>query len=307
MYIFDLHCDTLHKFYQNPLYDISHNGGHISDIGLLQGSYIAECFAIFLPDEIPKNKQYLFFKKQYNRFLDIATGRLKAAKSHRDIISNFKRKKVSAILTVENADFLGGDLKKLKIAERLGVKILGLCWNSENCLAFPNSPIKEIHSLPLKHFGKEVVWALNSSDIIADVSHLNYGGFLDVAAISKKPFIASHSACYSICPHPRNLTDKQIRLIAESGGVVGLNFYSRFLNGTDKTDFDDIIRHFRHLIKIGGEAVAAIGTDFDGMECALPTKTAAEMPILADRLTREFGFLVAEKICFKNALRLFKI
>ena len=305
MYIFDLHCDTLHKFYENPTYNISKNSGHITDFSLLSGSYIAQCFAIFLPPEIPKEKQYMFFKNQYNRFCEIAKGTLKTAKSRRDIISNFKRKKVSAILTVENADFLGGDLQKLKIAERLGVKILGLCWNNENCLGFPNSPTGEIHRLPLKLFGKEVMSFLNNYNIIPDVSHLNYGGFLDVAAISRKSFIASHSACCSVHPHPRNLTDEQIRKIAESGGVVSLNFYSRFLNGTDKTSFDDIIRHYRHLIKVGGESVAAIGTDFDGIECVLPIKTAADMPMLADRLIREFGFPIAEKICFKNALRLF--
>ena len=305
MYIFDLHCDTLHKFYENPLYNLSNNSGHITDYGLVSGSYIGECFAIFLPDDIPKDKQYMFFKNQYNRFCSAATGMLKPAKNRRDILNNFKRKKVSAILTVENADFLGGDLKKLKIAERLGVKILGLCWNNENCLAFPNSPIPEIHDLPLKLFGREVVSALNGSNILADVSHLNFGGFMDVAAISKKPFIASHSACYSVFPHPRNLTDEQIKSISERGGVVGLNLYSRFLNGTNKTEFDDIIRHFKHLIKVGGESVAAIGSDFDGMECELPIKTASDMPLLADRLIREFGFITAEKICYRNALRLF--
>lgn len=305
MYIFDLHCDTLHKFYENPAYDIAANCGHITEFGLFSGSYIAQCFAVFLPPEIPVEKQYMFFKNQYNRFCSITRGRLKPAKSRRDIIANFKKKKVSAVLTVENADFLSFDLKKLKIAERLGVKILGLCWNTENCLGFPNSSLPEIHRPPLKAFGKEVVAALNNSTIIPDVSHLNYGGFMDVAAIYKGAFVASHSACHSLCPHPRNLTDKQIRLIAESGGVVGLNFYSRFLNGTGKTEMDDIVRHFKHLIKVGGESVAAIGTDFDGMECTLPIKSAADMPILADRLIREFGFLTAEKICYRNAMRLF--
>lgn len=305
MYIFDLHCDTLHKFYENPTYNLSANCGHITNYGLSSGSYIAECFAIFLPPEIAQDKQYMFFKTQYNRFCEIARGNLRIAKSRREIIANFKKKKVSALLTVENADFLSSDLKKLRIAERLGVKILGLCWNGENCLGFPNSHIPEIHRLPLKAFGAQVIAALNSSTIIPDVSHLSFGGFMDVAAISKKPFIASHSACHALCPHPRNLTDEQIKIIAESGGVVGLNFYSRFLNGTNKTEMNDIIRHFKHLIKVGGNAVAAIGTDFDGMDCLLPVKSAADMPILADRLVREFGFLTAEKICYRNALRLF--
>lgn len=305
MYIFDLHCDTLHKFYENPAYNMAANDGHITEYGLFSGSYIAECFAIFLPPEIPAEKQYMFFKNQYNRFCSITRGNLKAAKSHRDIISNFKKKRVSAVLTVENADFLSGDLKKLSIAERLGVKILGLCWNRENCLGFPNSAIRDIHRLPLKAFGKNIVAELNYRTIIPDVSHLNFGGFMDVAAIYKKPFLASHSACYSLCPHPRNLTDEQIRIIADSGGVIGLNFYSRFLNGTGKTEMADIIRHYKHLIRVGGESVAAIGTDFDGMECDLPIKTAADMPFIADALIKEFGFLTAEKICFRNALRLF--
>lgn len=305
MYIFDLHCDTLYKFYENPCYNFKFNNGHISESDLHLGGYLAQCFAIFLPAEIPRCSQYSFFRNQYTTFLRISEGKIKNAKTKRDVHSNLKKGKISSILTVENADFLNGDFKKLKILENLGVKFLGLCWNNENCIASPNSADPKKDALPLKKFGLELIYRLNSSSIITDVSHLNSGGFHDVAAISKKPFIASHSACKSIFDHPRNLTDKQIRQIAESGGVVGLNCYSRFLNGTDKTDFSDIIRHYSHLIKVGGESVAAIGTDFDGMDCYLPVKTAADMPYVADILIKEFGFPTAEKICYKNALRLF--
>ncbi len=305
MYIFDLHCDTLHKFYENPCYNFNSNNGHITAAGLHLGGYLAQCFAVFLPPEISDAGQYMFFKTQYNRFIHIAADTLKAAKTGKDILNNLRKQKISAILTVENADFLKGDFKKLKIIEQLGVKFLGLCWNNENCIAYPCSANPEIDSLPLKEFGRQLIFRLNYSPVIADVSHLNSGGFREVAAISKKPFIASHSACKAVFNHPRNLTDSQIRAIAQSGGVVGLNFYSRFLNGTDRTDFSDITHHYRHLIKVGGESVAAIGTDFDGMDCSLPIKTAADMPYFADILIKEFGFSVAEKICYKNALRLF--
>ncbi len=305
MYIFDLHCDTLHKFYENPAYNFQSNNGHISAPFLRLGGYLAQCFAIYLPPEIKAEKQYTFFKTQYNHFLSVSRSRVRVSKNRRDILNNFKKGSVSAVLTVENADFLSGDFKKLKIIEHLGVKLLGLCWNNENCIAYPNSEDSYLNALPLKSFGKELIYRLNFSPITTDVSHLNSGGLKDVAAISRKPFIASHSACKALFNHPRNLTDSEIRLIANSGGVVGLNFYSRFLNGTNKTEFSDIIRHYRHLIKVGGEGVAAIGTDFDGMDCILPLKTAADMPYLADALIKEFGFSVAEKICYKNALRLF--
>ncbi len=306
MYIFDLHCDTLLKFHENPDYSFQNNNGHISEAALTLGSYMAECFAIYLPSEIPRDSQYMFFKKQYNRFTDIVDDscNLKRAKSKKDIIRNSSRGKISAVLTVENADFLGNDLKKLKIAENLGVKILGLIWNNENCLGYPNSSNKKLGNLPLKPFGRQVVYRLNYSNMIADVSHLNSGGFNDVAAISKGPFIASHSACRDVYEHPRNLYDHQIRKIANSGGVVGMVFYPKFLNGTNTAALCDIIRHFKHLIKVGGEDIAAIGTDFDGMDGNLFLKNASDMPYFADALIKEFGFSVAEKICYKNALRL---
>ncbi len=302
MYIFDLHSDTLSLLFKNPNYTIRKNDGKITDYKLFSGGYIAECFAAFLPPEC--DYPYMHFKNQYNIYKHFSTPFLKTAKTKKEIFNNLKSGKVSALLTAENADFLMGDFKKLKIIEHLGVKFLGLCWNNENCIGFGNSDNAKINALPLKNFGCELIERLNYSPIIADVSHLNFGGFNTVSAISKKPFIATHSACNSVYKHKRNLTDEQIRKIANSGGVVGLNFYSLFLNGTNKTEFSDIIRHFRHLIQVGGIESAAIGTDFDGMECILPINSAADMPRLADILIKEFGFPATEKICYKNALRL---
>ncbi len=89
-----------------------------------------------------------------------------------------------------------------------------------------------------------------------------------------------------------------------SGGVVGVPFYSYFLNGTGKTEINDIIRHLEHLIKVGGEEVAALGTDFDGMECELPFKNAGDMQLLTQAIIEKFGNNTAEKICYKNALRI---
>ena len=69
-------------------------------------------------------------------------------------------------------------------------------------------------------------------------------------------------------------------------------------------EIKDILIHFEHLINIGGEDIAAIGTDFDGMSCELAIKSAGEMPILVDALIDKFGYNLAEKICYKNALRI---
>ncbi len=305
MKIFDLHCDTLFKFFEHPSYSLAQNNGHITDKGLLCGGYVAQCFAIYQPTEIIGDDGFRFFKNQCDLFEDVVKGSLilEFARAKANIDKNAENGKVSAILTVENADFLQNDLDRLNTVKENGVKILGLVHNGENCLGFPHSADDRLDLLPLKEFGREVVDALNGTDIAVDVSHLNYGGFLDVARLSKRPIIATHSGCRAVFDHSRNLYDEQIRSIAESGGVVGCVFYSRFLNGTDKTSADDIIRHLEHLIKVGGEDVAALGTDFDGMECELFIKNASEMQVLTDALIKKFGFTVAEKISFKNAMR----
>ncbi len=302
MKIFDLHCDSLYKFIEKGEgYSFLENDGHLSQQSLLKGGYLAQCFAVYTPQNLQGEDAYVFFKSQYRRYLEVLSqcDKLSTAKNSQQIIENVKKGKVSAILTVENAELLNQRLNRIKEIEDLGVKILGLIHNGENCIGFPHTD-----NGGLKFFGKKVVDAVNNTNILIDVSHLNYHGFSDVVNISKKPFIASHSACRNLHEHTRNLFDEQIRNIADSGGVVGIPFYSVFLNGSYKTGCDDIIRHLEHLIKIGGEEVAALGTDFDGMQCDLFLKNGSQMPILADALIKKFGFRIAEKICYKNAYRI---
>ena len=305
MFVFDLHCDTLFKFFENQRYSISENNGHISDVGLKNGGYLAQCFAIYQPTDITGDSGFDYFKKQYDVFKNAVSKSLvlELATDRNEIEKNRKNGKVSAVLTVENADFLQNDLKKLKTVEEKGVKILGLVHNGENCLGYPHSNDKALSELSLKGFGREVVEALNSTNITVDVSHLNVGGFWDVARLSKKPFVATHSGCSAVFKHSRNLCDEQVKAIAQSGGVVGCVFYSHFLNGTDTTDIDSILRHLEYLIKVGGEDVAALGSDFDGMDCDLPFD-ASKIQILVEAITSKFGFSVTEKICFKNAMRI---
>ena len=305
MFVFDLHCDTLFKFFENQRYSISENNGHISDVGLKNGGYLAQCFAIYQPTDITGDSGFDYFKKQYDVFKNAVSKSLvlEMATDRNEIEKNRKNGKVSAVLTVENADFLQNDLKKLKTVEEKGVKILGLVHNGENCLGYPHSNDKALSELSLKGFGREVVEALNSTNITVDVSHLNVGGFWDVARLSKKPFVATHSGCSAVFKHSRNLCDEQVKAIAQSGGVVGCVFYSHFLNGTDTTDIDSILRHLEYLIKVGGEDVAALGSDFDGMDCDLPFD-ASKIQILVEAITSKFGFSVTEKICFKNAMRI---
>lgn len=303
MKIIDLHCDTLYRLQETGC-RFADVAGHVHEGALKAGQHLAQCFAAYQPTDITGEEGYRYFMEQTRLFREAIGGCLRPARGADAIRQNADKGAVSAMLTVENADFLQGDPERLSAADEAGVVFLGLIHNGENCLGYPQTRDPLGMARPLKPFGREVVDRLNSTGMTADVSHLNDGGFRDVASLSKKSFVATHSGCRAIWDHPRNLRDEQIRAIAQSGGVVGTVFYSRFLNGTNTTAIEDILRHLHHLIKVGGEEVAALGSDFDGMECRLPIKDAGEMPVIAEAIIKAFGFSVAEKICYKNALRL---
>lgn len=283
MKIIDLHCDTLSKMAENNNYSFQKNNGHIDKEKLACGLVSAQCFAAFCKGE--GEAAYKSYQKQ------------------KRIFEKIKRDKgIKAVFTIENAEMLNGKIKRLKKLDGK-VKLLGLVWNNENCIGYPNSSDKEINALPLKSFGKEVIEQLNHTNILPDVSHLNVGGFWDVINLGRQSVVASHSNCKEIYPHPRNLDDAQLRAIAQTGGVVGINFYSLFL-GKEKTTAEDIVRQALHIKNVAGIEAVALGSDFDGMDCELSFSDASGYPQIVEKLLERFSYSEVEKICHKNAERI---
>ena len=109
---------------------------------------------------------------------------------------------------------------------------------------------------------------------------------------------------YLWCGHRRNLTDKQIKKIADCGGVIGVNFYKKFLGDGDA--FGCVLRHIEHIIKVGGEDVIAFGSDFDGIPETEGLEGCEKMPSLINYLSAHIGARATRKICFDNFARVFK-
>lgn len=304
MKIIDLHCDTLWKCGKDREYSFFDNDGHISEKGLLDGDYMAQCFAIYTSIKLKGEDAYNYFEERYAhaKKLFAECENISVAINRDEIIKNTNDNKVSAILTVENGEYLNGKIERLSFTDKRNFKIFGLIHNDDNCLGYWHGGDA---NAPLKPFGKEVVDAINNTGMVVDVSHLNVGGFWDVIKLSKKPVVATHSACRELKDHTRNLYGEQIKAIANSGGIVGVPFYDLFLKDTKTTEVADIIRHIEHLIKIGGEDCPAIGTDFDGIDSELFIENCSGMQILTDAIEKKFGYHLAEKICYKNALRIF--
>ncbi len=141
-------------------------------------------------------------------------------------------------------------------------------------LGAPDSPGNS-SAAGLTPLGAEFVEQMEKLGILVDVSHLSDAGFYDLATIARKPFVASHSNARVICGHKRNLTDDMIRLIGERGGRVGLNLYQPFLlRSTGLRDvryqkeqlIEAAVTQIKHIVRVGGESVLGLGSDFDGFE-----------------------------------------
>ncbi len=141
---------------------------------------------------------------------------------------------------------------------------------------------------------------MNRLGMLIDVSHLSDEGFYDVAKLSSKPFIASHSNSRTMKNHPRNLTDDMIKVLSESGGgVMGICFERDFLGNTEKARIEDMIRHIKHIKNIGGIEVIALGSDFDGSHPNCEINNIGEIEKLAFALSdNKFSEDEIDKIFF---------
>jgi membrane dipeptidase len=215
------------------------------------------------------------------------------------------RKQVRAWLAMEGAQALAADPDAISTWVAKGVRIVGLAHAHDNDLA-GSATGKKRGGLTDK--GRQLAKGALVAGAMLDVSHLSDASIADVLALSKdagRPVIATHSNARAVCPHPRNLTDAQLRAVAASGGVVGLNLHSPFLTSHGEASADDVLRMVDHLLRVAGEDHVAIGSDYDGG--ITPPKAfpdAASFPRLARMLLRQ-GHSEARvrKVFSGNALR----
>ena len=319
----DMHCDSLMMLLLQDrekanLYNSPYT--HVDIERMVKGGQMAQFFAAFLIPEAfwsyfkmepMSDDDYIKTLHEYLiRNVEAHSDKIAMAYSADDIINNYAAGKTSAVFTIEDGRSVNGDMNKLKEYHDLGVRAISLTWNAPNCFGAPNSTDPVVMKTGLTDFGKEAVQYMNDLGILVDVSHLSEGGFYDVAKASKKPFAATHSNAMALCPHQRGLTDDQIRVLGNAGGVTGLNFGPEFLN-QDITCKDStaalLAKHARHIANIGGIDCVGIGSDFDGIEGNIEVEDCSKLYLLEDALKKEgFAESEIEKIFYKNVLRVLK-
>jgi membrane dipeptidase len=217
----------------------------------------------------------------------------------------------AAILHFEGAEAIDANLDALEVFYQAGLRSLGLVWSRANIFAqgvpfkFPHSPDT---GPGLTEAGRELVRTCNRLGIMLDLSHLNEQGFWDVARLSDAPLVATHSNAHALCPSTRNLTDRQLAAIKESGGIVGLNFGVGDLRSdgdmNPDTPLDTMVRHIDYLVDHLGVEGVALGTDFDGTRIPTVIGDAAGLPKLIEALSKHgYDDAALRKIGYENWLR----
>ena len=322
--IFDLHCDTLDRlalheaaadlgFSEHDAHipaermsSLASNAAHIDLSRMLGAGYgWCQCFAAFIPDGLGAQRSWRVFETVRDYFrsqLEQHDRLIEQVRDARDIRRIVDEGKCAAVFTVEGGSFIEGDVSRVHEIADAGVKMLTLTWNGKNAIASGNQTAEG-----LTQFGRQVIAALEGRGVVVDVSHLNDRSFWDVVEAATRPFAASHSNARSVCGHPRNLTDDQVRVLVERGGIVGLNFCCDFLrdDGADPAP-DDVLRHVDRFLSLGAAHALALGSDYDGTDVPSWLDPAEKVGALHALFAKEFGEEIANAVCFENALSFFE-
>lgn len=302
--VFDAHCDTIFELVEQKK-ALKKNDLHLDLERLTEYAGYIQVFAAFVDRKnirVSPIHHCLQLIRCYHEEILNNKNAVQHCTTVEDILAALKKRKVAAILSIEGAEGLEGDIAALWMFYQLGVRMITLTWNYANELA---DGIMEPRGGGLTEFGIACVKEMNRLGIAIDVSHLSESGFWDVARISQDPFVASHSNAKALCAHPRNLSDDQIKALISCGGCIGINFYPEFLTENKKCTIEDIFSHIAYFFQLGGEMHVGFGSDFDGVS-ALPHNFCGVQntkDILKGLAVRGYTETEIENISYQNFLR----
>lgn len=269
-----------------------------------------------LPDPIDWEDAFPVVMSQVAILFDLEKrGALTICRNIADIRATLGSGKLAAIFHIEGAEAIDAELNTLEVLYQAGLRSIGPVWSRSTIFGhgvpfrYPSGP--DIGS-GLSDHGLRLVQRCNDLGIMLDLSHLNEAGFWDVARHSSKPLVATHSNVHAICPHSRNLTDKQLEAIRESDGMVGLNFAVAFLrdDGCMLADvpMEQMLRHLDHLIEHLGEDRVGLGSDYDGAVVPEDLTSCAGLPGLRHAMAKHgYNDALMTKLCHENWLRVLEL
>jgi membrane dipeptidase len=233
---------------------------------------------------------------------DLEKSQAEAVIVHRanDILEAKAAGKTAVILAIEHADCTERSLNVLRMLYELGVRSIGLThnvssWAADGCLEARDG-------VGLTQFGKELILEMNRLGMLVDLAHVSPSAFFSALEISSKPVIFSHGNSRKLCDHPRNLSDEQLKALAEAHGVIGVSYVPVFIDAKHPS-LDRLLDHMDHIVSVAGIDVVGLGSDFDGGGTLLGDAT--EVPQITEGLImRGYSEREIRKILGENTFRL---
>jgi len=285
---FDMHCDTPYQIFEKGRSPTLPKG-HITEATLREGHVGGVFLAIYISDKLHADKKGVGHPTIADADA-IFEAVDKIVDAHPDVLAwapngNVPAEKVAAFVTIEGAGAFAEDITQIDRFIKRGVRFVGPVHMKSDKLA--SSATDPDQSYGLTDLGKKFCDRVYTAGALIDVSHMSDSGFMEVVEIAKRygaPIVATHSNARALAKVPRNLTDDQLRLIGESGGVVGINFYDKYVKVGAKATLDDVVAQALYMIKLAGIDHVGIGSDFDGSDPTDGLPNASAFPRFAQAL-----------------------
>ena len=284
--------------------------GHVDLPRLSESGVDLQVFAAYVQPEYKIERalhRVMQLADRFYQMLDAHKEKMMLFTRVSDVYEAERTEKIAAMLSIEGGEAVEADLGILRMLHKLGVRAITLTWNERNQIA--DGAAEGRTKGGLTNFGVELVGEMNKLGMVVDVSHLSDTGFFDVIQTTKSPIVASHSNCRALCNHRRNLTDEMIKLLADNGGVMGMNFAPAFVDEKkDNASLERVLDHVDHIVKVVGADYVGLGSDFDGIESTPKgLEDVTKMPYFTEGLMKR-GYKEDDivKILGGNLLRVFK-
>lgn len=327
------------------------SSGHTDIPRLIEGGVDVQVFAVWSDDKKWTKDAFKHANEQIDS-LESVVGRhsnqIEIAKSYTDIQRIHASGKIAAVIGIEGGNMIESSSSNLEKLYHRGARYLTLTWNYNlpwvtAAAVEDGKPVKEQNGLSEE--GKSIIRKMNELGMMVDLSHSSKKTFYDVMKVSKKPVLVSHSNAATLTPHSRNLDDRQLKALKKNRGVIGVNFYSGFIDSTydgrlaklfteqeGKAPDDNmstwaqynkltpenrlkanapiecLLAHIDYLVKKVGIDHVAIGSDFDGIESPPQgLEDVSKFPVLTKYLMeRGYSDEAIAKIMGLNFIRIWK-
>ncbi len=291
----DLHADTLmwsrwvgydlHERHEPPLPRAA-LGGHVDVPRMRDGGMGAQFFSLV---SVPLASRSRGLARAVHEQIDALErqlasrpGALRLVRTAEEIADCNQQGTLGALLGIEGAHALEGDLENLSRFAKRGVRYLGLLHFTANDAGFPAYGRGQSDGEGLTPWGAALIERCDDERVIVDLSHINKRGFLEACRITRRPPIVSHTGVLGAFDHWRNIDDEQLRAIADKGGVVGVIFCPRYVGGDG---LEPVVKHLKHILDVVGEDAPALGSDWDGFIVPTgPLRDPRGLPQLTDAL-----------------------